>query len=173
VEVKKGKTRVVIIAGGIAVKFPRFSPRYALKSSLYYFGKGTKHIIHFLKWRLKGIFLEGVICNFREFLFYRSCRMPILSPTYFSLFGLINFQKAGKSLEMEPVDFWLQMVELAGKELGDDCHTFSEPDNFIVINGKPRIVDYATSETQKVLKLYGDKIFNKLDLNFRRAKAKK
>lgn len=171
-KVEKGKTRVVIIAGGIAVKFPRFSPRYALKSFLYYFERGTKPILHFLKWRMKKLFLEGVICNFREFLFYRRCKIPILSPTYFSLFGLINFQKAGKSLEMEPVDFWLQVVKLAGKELGDDCHTFSEPDNFVVIKGKPRIVDYATPETQKILKLYGDKIFNKLDLTFRRAKAK-
>lgn len=169
-KVKKGKTRIVIIAGEIAVKFPRFSPKKALKSSLYYFERGTKHIIRFLKWRLKIIFLEGIICNFREFLFYRSCKMPILSPTYFSLFGLMNFQKAGKSLEMEPVDFWLQVVKLTGKELGDDCHTFSEPDNFIVINGKPRIVDYATPETQKVLKLYGDNIFNKLDLTFKRRK---
>jgi hypothetical protein len=166
--IKKGKTRLVIIAGKTAIKFPRFSPRYTLKSFIYYLENGWGYILHFLKRRVRKIFLEGIICNFREFLFYRNYPMQILAPTYFSLFGLINFQRADKTLEMENVDLWVQVVRLVGKELAEDCHTFSESDNFIVIDGKPRIVDYANPETQKILLLYGNNIFQKLDLSFKR-----
>ena len=39
--------------------------------------------------------LWGILNNWREFRFYITTRHPLLQPTCFSLFGLVNIQKYG------------------------------------------------------------------------------
>jgi len=170
--IEKGKTRVAIIAGEIAIKFPRIYALEIFKCFFWYLREGYADVKYFLGHEIKFMLWRGIVCNFREFLFYRTYRLSILAPTYFSLFGLINIQKAGTNLKMDDLAVWEQIYELTKRiSFKDhDPHTFAEAENYCVIDHKLAMVDYGDFQTQWVLKRYGGIIFKKFNLNYRRKK---
>lgn len=73
---------------------------------------------------------------------------------------------------MNSVEVWDQILDLT-REVSfrdHDPHTFAEPENYCVISGKLAMVDYGDFKTQWILKRYGNAIFEKFDLNYRREK---
>ena len=171
--VKRGKTRIVIVLGKIAIKLPRLYLLPLLRSFIWHINKSRKTLKLFLKRELPRYLLRGIICNWIEFTFYENSRLHILAATYFSLFGLINIQSAeGVPLEMEDVDLWVQLFGLTNEAVWGDSHAFAESDNFIVANGKIQMVDYGSRNTQKVLLKWGNKMQDNFNLSFKRNYSK-
>ncbi|MFH0779562.1 MAG: hypothetical protein V1928_01760 [Parcubacteria group bacterium] len=95
-------------------------------------------------------------------------------PTYFSLFGFANLQKRGQPLVLkERSILFNQLYDFTNSEVFVSSHTFENPKNFSVEDGKLMIIDYGDKRIHCVLIKYGDKIHNEFDLNYVRLKKNK
>lgn len=109
---------------------------------------------------------QGILDNWREFLFFRRTHHPFLRPTYFSLFGLLNLQRAGKSVQLSQPEFWAQIHALLRSNAAwEDIHHFSNPDNFCIDNGQLQILDYGSLLTQKAVRENGLAILEGFNLD--------
>ena len=64
--------------------------------------------------------------NWREFVFYLKNKPRICAPTYFSLFGLINFQKTGRALsEPEEIKLFERLDFAVISHLDELCYVNS------------------------------------------------
>lgn len=174
--VHKGSSRIAIIFPSlhIAVKLPKVY----VWSALRLFG----HEVRLGYWSLlrneftsytvemygciKRLLFLGIVSNWREFTLYRSTRNSLLEPTYFSLFGLLNIQRANPISEFQSVDLWTQLYGITKGKVFDDSHAFAESDNFTFCDGKLRMIDYGSSGCREVIKLFGEKIFGEFDPRF-------
>lgn len=165
---KKGQTRIVIILGGLVIKFPRIDIYYFFKTLHYWFKKGEilKNIrtTTYDKVEVKYYLLKGITNNWSEFLFYQKTKHPFLMPTFFSLFGLLNIQKAGPILQMDGRPFFNAIDKIINKGSWKGGHTFSNPENFCWTNNHLKIVDYGDTQVQSVIKKHGHKIYEDFDL---------
>ncbi len=169
-KVVKGQSRLVIIFPmlGIAVKFPRVYVTQGLRTLHHQVSRGRfqrawKRGMH-LPGSIRGPFFQGVVINWHEFRFYRNTRHTFLQPTYFSLFGFVNIQRAGKPCLEDPPKFWNKMHCVIGDALFIDPHHFENPDNFTVVNGKLKMHDYGWGDTQQIIKEYGRRIADEVAL---------
>ena len=164
--IERGKGRTVLVFRGFVVKLAMIHPLLAVKTVFRYASKG--YLLECLKWDTYAIgsprrlLLRGITENWREFILYCQCRSPFLMPTYLSLFGLLNIQKAGCILTDDDVDPWSQLFEITNGGILDDRHTFEATGNFCIENGKLRIVDYGSIRAHRVLRQYGNKIYYQL-----------
>jgi len=167
VKFKKGQDRVVVVFSslGIAIKFPII--RLWLAVRLLYRDIKGGHWEHLKKnWGypveafggLRGILFRGLSANWGEFRFYWQTRNPFLQPTYFSLFGLLNIQRADAPCLLKDEDLWCQLHELTRGKVFDDSHHFANPGNFCFCNGKLRMLDYGSRKSRGVIALHGEKI---------------
>jgi len=97
-----GGTRIVLLAGKYAIKFPKLFTLRPLKSALNSFDerikeKKEKNINYYAV--AKNIvaasltcFLSGLVSNIRENSRWRESESELLAPTYFTFLGLINVQ---------------------------------------------------------------------------------
>ena len=84
--------------------------------------------------------------------------------TYFSLFGLVNIQRSGQEVEMNSDEFMHQINHITdGEATTIDVHTFKGPYNFCSENGRLKIVDYGSRETQQVIEKWGEKIYEEFN----------
>jgi len=179
VKIRKGTNRIVIISIGSVVKFPRFYVRHFFIDFFKFLKYGPKQAWKLMTygletyWGFTWSFFKGIVDNWLEFVFYQTYKLPITVPTYFSLFGLVNFQATGEKLEMKGVDLWVQMVKLTKGECWANAHHFAEPENYQIINGKIAMVDYGDFRTFRVLLKYWRVIYEQFDLSFDRKKVKK
>lgn len=112
----------------------------------------------------KHHFFIGLADNWREFTFYRRTRNPFLQPTYFSLFGFVNFQRSNTPpCNENPGDIYMGLYYLTDCRVSDDGHHFDEPNNFTVESGRLKILDYGHPTTQKIIAAYGQKIWEEFD----------
>lgn len=90
--------------------------------------------------------LGGLMANWNEFIFWLKTRNKFLLPTYFSFFGLINIQKKGEVLIWEEGDFFvfLQRNSKEKDQVFVDSHSFDNPQNFCIDNGKLKMIDYGS-----------------------------
>jgi hypothetical protein len=85
------------------------------------------------------------------------------NPPSFLFFGLFNIARyavpCGKDKDY---DLYQQMKIITGKidPFRHDMHHFANPENFSIENGKIKILDYGNKETQTILTLWGEKIYN-------------
>ena len=176
--VKKGRNRIVLVLSGVAIKFPLLHLRTVHKLLRSWQKNGSQYIkqywndtpIHALKYWL----FVGVGNNWREFTFYWRTRHPLLRPTYCSILGLVNIQRAGNPIvERNEYDFAHQMLDLLGSSglWIDDIHHFTNPENFCFNNGRIQIFDYGSRLTQKVIGEVGTKILNGFDPNYKRVQT--
>ena len=136
--IKRGTSRVVVVIGHLAINVPR-------------------------KRNLK----QGVLDNVAEYKFYRDNKNNIfLMPTYLTLFGWINIQKAGSKLRMDNTSLWCQLVEMTNKETWCNPHVFANSDNFCVVKGRLKIVDYGSERIHDFLKKWSDKIYTDFDFSY-------
>ncbi|MDP1629100.1 MAG: hypothetical protein Q8L57_00615 [bacterium] len=98
---------------------------------------------------ISGMLFRGIKENWQEFRFWRRYRLKFLAPTYFSLFGIINFQKTGRPYNGDEV--WPKLFKWNEKMAFKDAHTLGEPKNFCLIGGRIKIVDYGSRRVQEVL----------------------
>lgn len=167
-QVFKGSSRVVFVfpSRGIAIKLPIL---HGIKifGNITYLAKQRrwKALIRNLLYPIsnpfgfKYLLLNGVASNWREFWFYQKTRDPFLQPTPFSLFGLLNIQRADLPCSIDHRKLFLQMRILTENEAMKDNHHFDDPRNFCLHEGKLRILDYGSHKTQLIVNRYGEKIY--------------
>lgn len=166
--IKKGSDRIVITFPnqGLVVKIARIR----IFSAIYWFFKEIlcrnwsalrMRLFHPMRMphSVVGAVLRGLIANWMEFYFYQWTRHPVLQPTLFSLFGLLNIQKYSEPCGKKN-DPFLYLREVAGyRAVSKDMHHFGNPKNFSVVNGKLRFLDYGSKETRKFIRQYGRKVY--------------
>jgi len=167
----RGYNTIVFIVWGLAIKFPK---PHLVKLVKISFKRIKERIFWSLLFRfhhpldyesIPNCLLGGIVLNFSEYLFYIKTRMQVLQPTYFSLFGLINIQKAGKPLGVNKEKFENWIESLGNGEAENDWHTFGNPENFCLSHdGQIRIVDYSESITHEILLVIGNEMINNFDL---------
>lgn len=88
----------------------------------------------------------GIMANWNEFIFFVKTKNKFLLPTYFSFFGLVNIQKRGQELKWSDGDFFsfLQKNSKEKDQIFIDAHSFENPNNFCLDNGKLKMVDYGS-----------------------------
>jgi len=153
-----GDTRVVLLIGLIAIKFPRprIEPLWWIKRFLFYFRRGevvkqmtTRYHENLLLAVAKYIGMP-VFTNWDEWRI--SCRyleyLPI-APTYFSFLGLINVQPRGKPIQGKfelPVEFALLVA--SNPQLAKTLRK----DNFCQFGERILLVDYGERELRRAIK---------------------
>lgn len=169
-KMKSGTTRKVLILWIFAIKYPKIIWRDGIIhepcAGKIIISSGQK-----TRWkaRLRRLLL-GMKSNWAEYIFYWKHRLPILMPTYFSLFGLLNIQLAGQetgfSSEVD-LSLYQQISKICESdiEIHNDIHVFGCIDNFCRSGDRLIIVDYAGSKTQNILQKWGDRIFEKFDFD--------
>lgn len=113
-------------------------------------------------------FLLGILPNIQERKFYKKTKNPFVMPTYFSLLGLVNFQKRGKR-----IDFWGDRDVFAylcqnsqnRNQPHLDGHTLSEIENFVLDDDNHiKLVDYGNKQVAPFLEMNGEKLYSKFKL---------
>ena len=108
-------------------------------------------------------FFQGFTSNWREWAYYKRVNprhRSFLQPTYFSLLGILNIQKFG-----EPVDttrgeeLYHRFFKVAGQALIHDGHHWTFARNFHLAPDGPKILDYGSVATQKIIDEYGAALF--------------
>jgi hypothetical protein len=177
VQFKKGHNRFVVVfpSLGIAIKFPiiNFWAARCEACSELKLG-GWKHFKTWLGypmvvyWGFKWCIFRGFAANWGEFRFYHQTHNPLLQlqPTYLSL-GFVNIQRYGETLQVESVDLWVQLVQIAQKDVWVDSHHFANPENFCLVDGKIRMLDYGSSKVQSFILKHGAAIIQRFDPKFR------
>jgi len=174
------------------IKFPAIRLKGAI-ASFYYFSPG---FINFIKWCFGkqpkpdileswfwsylelgtpvNLLFRGVMANIWERRLYRKTKNQFLVPTYFSLLGLINVQKAGAPLIMKSDDLWCQIVNLTSRnEAFCDSHTFNEPSNFCWIDGHLMLADYGNSKCHEFIEKYSSRLYWRFSINYSWEEEKK
>ena len=157
---KKGQDRVVVVVVslGIAIKFPIIHVWNVVRLLYRYMGMGSKQKYHWeLFDEIVGVLFRGLTANWGEFLFYWQTGNAFLQPTYLSLFGLMNIQRAGEPCLLKCEDLWFQFDELTEGKVGD-LHHFTNIENFCVYKGGLRMLDYGSPASRRVVAQYGTKI---------------
>lgn len=187
INIKKGAKRIVCILPllHIVIKLPRFYLsqffskllKYCLdreyrdtvkiqntqnKTNTNYFYKLTKKLL-----------LTGIISNKIEYNFWRKTHHDFLTPTYFSLLGLLNIQKHVNILSLLNITV-KQKTHLGGiirniitKNIKKTDYIKSLPishhilniENFGILNKEIVLCDYGETEVINMLKEVGQKIF--------------
>ena len=169
--IEKGTTRIVIILGNLAIKIAKIQPIEAFRIALIWKGvQFWKQLIKNYRYPLtmQHFLMIGIVNNWQEFTFYRKHYSKFLVPTYFSLLGLINVQKAEKKLKIEIENLKCQLLDLTDQGIYDNPHHFCQPENFTKTNEHLQMLDYGDSRSHKVLKKYGDKIYNEFNFSHTR-----
>jgi len=191
-EIKKGDTRIVIIPKSPQLKFVIklsiivWSWSLFFKFINYRFGqikKWFKRIkksyddqerfnaigVRYIPYKryeacgcLENSLFLGLMSNWHEWRFYYKTKCPLLAPTYFSFFGLINFQK-----KVEPIllsDEALRLYALRHCKNKSQAfmiaHVFSNSSNFGLTDGLLQLVDYGNIRHQLVLEVNWEALFN-------------
>lgn len=171
VQVHKGTSRIVLIFSfipSLAVKVPRVR----LKTGIETLIRNWKETFHKKTWKYQVYWspawclFKGLLDNWKEFRFYRKTRSSFLQVTYFSLFGIVNFQKRGHELKYDKIILILCLDNATNGEAVKDGHHFSETDNFCIDDGRIKILDYGSPRTQEIILKHGNKITEALALNF-------
>lgn len=175
-QIKKGNDRIVILLPslGIAIKLPAIHLWRAICLFCGRIKNGKwKRLKRDWKWPIeapwgfKKFLFRGFVVNWRELRFYSQTRNPLLQPTYFSLFGLFNIQKAGEPCQLESINLWCQLREITDNAVDADKHHFSNPRNFCFNNGTLRMLDYGSRQSQEVILKFGAKIVQSFNSTYR------
>jgi len=175
-QVKKGRDRVVIILPrfGIVIKFPIVHFIRAMRGLNCYNYKGMRleYLRKYLTWKMivyggfRRRMFGGLYANIYEFCFYQRTRNSFLQPTYFSFFGVVNFQRYDQPCKLEEIDLWCQLQELTNGKVWDDAHHFSSLGNYCLKSGKIRMLDYGSSRCYEVISQYGESIAESFDIDY-------
>ncbi len=180
----RGRTRTVLLIGILAIKLPVVNPIFALKNLFedlsylqkWLFNKSLRakpEIFQKMFWSYKypgtlgSQLFRGIMANIWERRLYKETKNRFLLPTYFSLLGLINFQKTGDPLNMERSKFACQIISLTSmKEAFCDSHCLLDPKNFCWVDGHLKILDYGNEQCHDFIRKYGNKLYDSFSLEY-------
>lgn len=156
--VKNGKNRFVVIfpSLGIAVKFPIV---HFVRAGQQFFRQGFSNPYPGdVSRSLTEHLFKGMADNWHEFTFYIKTRHPFCQPTFFSLFGLFNIQRAGIPCGRSMQALWQEINEVTAGQAFKDAHHFCNPLNFCHAGQQFKIMDYGHLITQKIISTYGEQL---------------
>lgn len=161
----QGRWRFVIIFPrlGLVLKLPRFYWHTAWRNFWHMATTLSRRKVFwaYIKLEVLPLIIGGLGPNLSEFWFYLKTRHPILLPTYFSFFGLLNIQSAqGRTPNQGPREFSRRNYDIIESEWPDhrrqkDQHHFIDPENFAIVNGKLRVRDYGGRGIQQAIMMAG------------------
>lgn len=156
-QVHVGSSRYALVNGTYAFKVPRFDFITQLKLlKTQYELSGVSGILNWLRrsedsmWSLKRLLVRGFSQNLREGILSRKLR-DIVVPTYLTVFGLFNVQAKSEPINLEIDDVIRTLEEHVGDDVWKDEHTFCNPENYGVHNGKVKLRDYGGKKANGVL----------------------
>jgi len=168
----RGKTRLVIIISGLAIKFAKIQVWLFLKTYLkHIFTEGIIKAIKELmvdlwknEWDCEDTYsqmlMAGVAANKIEAYYYgQNKQYRLLIPTIFSFLGLINIQRAGQPLpnSNKLIRDWLE--QQLGKDItAKDPYFYELNDSFCFYRGQLCICDYAHIKAVSGLLEHSDKL---------------
>lgn len=146
-----GATRFVILVGSIAIKLPRLRLIWALMRLMQYGSKGKvrsrlrtygRNTVH------GGVryILSGWVANWQEYRLWASTRNPLLVPTVFSFFGLINVQKRGEPVSDGKLRTNHPFPQLLRQMSPEGVADMVRPANFCLYESRVRLLDYGSDE---------------------------
>lgn len=166
-----GTTRIVACFPrlGIAIKFARIRFRQGFGLLIDDF-LGRENPLrrewHFLvdhRGSIGSLLFKGIRDNWKEFCFYLQTRHPLLQPTYFSFFGLLNIQRVSLPCD---IDLFVQFYEIIGEAVFEDKHHFSNSRNFARWKDGIRIFDYGSPQTQRIIREFGTRILQNFNPHY-------
>jgi len=168
-EIKRGKNRLVLTLPflGLVLKLAWSNFRY------YRIGEKAKceSILHYplseVWWAIRIsviLWLEGVIVNWHERVYYKKTKHPILQPTHFSFFGIFNIQTFGRPLVMHPDIFSKEISRIIGSYVMQDKHHFVFPHHFSRDGERLQMNDYGGIRTRAVLDKRADELYENFQL---------
>ena len=191
--VSRGQNRIVIVIPslGIAIKCVRLQKRYLVsfrrdvsiyaKEMLPTSDPKTKAVywesVRHSFWRNLCHTFRGIGDNWRERSFYKHADAsygPLLQPTFFSFFGLVNVQKYGKPADEKDSDpIYHAFFPVAGQDLIRDGHHWNNAGNFHLAGDGPKLLDYGNPMTQWIVRKYGLALYTRFDIEAGRAQTEK
>ena len=168
----KGTARCVVCIPllRIVLKLPIIHIRNAFH--MFKFGIKVRQLLELLTcsvyktYSVKGQLFRGFAENWNEYRFYLKTKHQFIQPTYFSLFGIVNFQKMGNICNLSRTNHWTQIAIITNEQAHADSHHFGEASNFCLEGSVLKILDYGNPKTQDVVMKFGTIIQEKYDVNF-------
>jgi len=167
-KIYKGKSRIVFVFSKIAIKLPIIRFIKAFKIAKYWikrriFWQSIYEYNYYTYSTVQIFLLLGIMENWNEYRFYKETKSIFLVPTYFSLLGLVNFQKIGKPFYMNEELFWKRLYHITQGKIFDDPHHFLDQKNFSKTDDRLQMLDYGNHKCFRVIREYGDKIFEEFE----------
>ena len=120
---------------------------------------------------------RGIADNWRERIFYQDANIfhrLLLQATYFSFFGLFNIQRYGKPADRKDAHaIYRSFYLVAGQGLVEDSHHWTNAGNFHLASDGPKLLDYGSPETQKIVGDFGLALYTRFDIQYGRSEAEK
>jgi len=119
---------------------------------------------------------KGSRTNFQEWRFWKRKRNIFCQPTYFAFkFKTLNSKKtfwicvqklSHQLCDMDPEEFFIKLSILTRRMSESDGHHFNKPNNFCYDrNGRLKMLDYGSRQTQKVISKCGERVYCDFDRN--------
>jgi hypothetical protein len=176
-----GNARVVFIIGNIVIKIARIKIVSCFQRLQFYWLEKEAHalgtnfgsrLLFFLSAMRFYPLYDGFRENIREFYVYWRTKSELLSPTYFSL-GLINvgsfiegvgvIQNCDKEENKILNQFFINNKKFIGN-YSQCAHTFENPKNIAMKNGKIIIVDYGQPGFYELISQYESELTKFFDI---------
>ncbi len=192
-QVSKGQSRVVVAipSWGIAIKFARIRSKVvtAYFQDVSYYTRemypNPDPAVRALFWETMTLASRrcirqtfgGIIDNWNERSLYKhtnTLHRLVLQPTYLSVCGLVNIQRYGKPGDVsESESIFYAFYRIAGQALVHDSHHWIKAANFHLTPDGPKLLDYGSEETQKIVSNHGVAFYRDFDIEFGRAEAER
>lgn len=184
-EISTTRSVVLIYPLGIVLKFPQIDFKKGLRLFISLFNeiqmsfkeKDFRHVKHFCKWRIFAHYerpeslgywwLRGILANVNEFRYFVfNSRNPLMVPTYFSLFGLVNIQPLviPKAKGYGANKIWnlcYAATDIENEMRDCDTHAWEDQNFTQAKDGTIALFDYGSSRAWPMVKKYGDR-FSKI-----------
>ena len=149
-----GTTRFVLLIGSFTFKFAKIHPINAIKEIKVWWK--LKLPFSILKTSAKG-WSAGVIANMNETNLWKKTNHPLLIPTIFSFWGLLNIQVRGVNIEdNNPWFIKNHLVKSAHTDNFGDNHTLFNNKNWLIYKNSIKLADYGSCFIESNLSKYGD-----------------
>ncbi|MDO8482951.1 MAG: hypothetical protein Q7S86_04000 [bacterium] len=147
-----GATRLVLLVGGLAIKFARLPWFRLICRGFFWLSKGKalqrpRELYGSLHIGILKYVLSGIMANVDEYYFSREFPDLPLAPTLFTFFGLVNIQRRGEAIDAS------ELKECPFQDLATQLEfDLNRPEQFCRIKGKIVLADYGNPLVQKALR---------------------
>jgi hypothetical protein len=162
IKIYRGTDRMALVGERFTVKLPIISLKLVIKdinTTMKMLAK-AKNPLETISANIKlggvnGSF-KGVVANSIEMKYSRQLREFVV-PTRFSFFGFLNIMDTAESLNDKENDEILQL------SFCRKCHSFNNPNNYGMYNGRIKLLDYGENAAIQYLLKNGEVFRNEID----------